>query len=141
MKVCFKNCTGAAALISLMKQAGSSLLKEFYRLPRGGGWGLTFHVRDWNPPGTVFRLNLSRWNCLARLTLLTLLLISILPRRHYCLVLFISLCSFTASKLHFLPSMMYKAIKQKCGLQVGLWLEQLQGAGGQRAALVIRFGW
>lgn len=58
MKVCFKNCTGAAALISLMKQAGSSLLKEFYRVPRSGGWGLTFHVRGWNPPGTVFRFEL-----------------------------------------------------------------------------------
>lgn len=93
VKVCFKNCTGAAVLISLMKQAGSSILKEFYRLPGVGvegwlsTWGAGIH---WI---LSFALNLSRWNCLAQLTLLTLLLISILPRRHYCFVLLFILCA------------------------------------------------
>lgn len=52
-----------------MKQAGSSLLKEFYRLPRGGGWGLIFHVRSWNPLGTVFHFELEpmELSCLADL--------------------------------------------------------------------------
>lgn len=118
IKVCFKNCARAAVSVSLMKQADSSLLKtclQFYRLPWGSrvgvgvGWELGAGIHRL----LSFTLNLSRWNCLAPLTFWTLLLISILQRRHCCFILFISLCSLPVAKLPFLPLIMYRAIKQK----------------------------
>lgn len=78
----------ACCLVSLMKQTDSFLFKTpvcSVRLP-----GALFPCEELESTGALsFVLNLSLWKCLASLTLLTLLLISILQRRHYCFILFI----------------------------------------------------
>lgn len=79
-------------------------------------------MRGWNPLGTVFRFELEPMELSCPADPFDSSIDFHFAKEALLLCLIYSLCSFTASKLHFLPSVMYKAIKQKCGLQVGLWL-------------------
>lgn len=106
------------SLVSLMKQADSSLLRLVCscKAPRG-----LFPCEELESSKVLsFILNLSLWKCLASVTLLISYWFPFCKGGTIAFpYLFIFLQSLNASKLHFLPLSMCRAIKHRCGWRGG----------------------
>lgn len=124
-----------------MKQAASSLSKTCLHVLQAP-WG-SFHVRSWNPPVLSFTLNLSWWNRPASLTLWPSSWFPFCKGGTWLLYLtYFSAHSLNASKPHFLPLIMHKAIKQKCSLQGGGGIVAVTARDtSQQAVGCVHLGW